>query len=272
MSDKSGLEIFLEYVPSMKIAHKVLITYTYQFVIFILLIACFWWISSKILIGALIGQFVITFCLTLPYVYIISHIDKIRKKYRSKYGSFAYERFFYRFIIYIPPFGNASALLPLLLIRYDFLPEIINLPNHIITDPLFPFYSSIPIGIILLVIGTLIRRPSGGFDVDTQLLVYIIFPEKSRKIDSGIYKFIRHPQYSGEGIAIMGIGIIANNILAICVSLIHFFAYLLIVKVEDAELLKRFGDDIKEYQKNIPTLYPKYGCWKNFLRFIFKRN
>ncbi len=266
---KSGVDIFLEYVPSLRVWHKALLTYIYQFIVFILLLVFFWWISSKIFYGALIGQIFITFCFTIPYVYYIKNIEKIREIYRKNYGKLAYQHFYFKFMIYMPPFGNASAFLPLLLIKYDFLPTIITISNPVINAFNFPFYSSIPIGIFFIIIGVLIRRPSGGFDVDTQLLVYLIFPENSKKIQSGIYKFIRHPQYAGEGFVIMGIGIFANNLLAIGVALIHFLAYLLVIKIEDGELIKRFGDDFRSYQKKVPALFPKYGNWREFFRFIF---
>ena len=242
---KTGVDIFFEYVPALTVWYKALITYIYQFIVFIFLIAFFWWISSKLIIGALIGQFLITFCFTLPYLYVIKNIDRIRNKYRKKYDKLAYQHFYFIFMIYMPPFGNASAFLPLMLLTYnfDFLPLIDTLNHPIIYNYSFPFYSSIPLGILLMVLGVLIRRPSGGFDVDTQLLVYLIFPEKGKKIERGIYKFIRHPQYAGEGFFIIGMGIFANNILAIGVSLIHFFAYILIIKTEDGELSERFGDD-----------------------------
>jgi len=268
--DKTGVEIFFEYAPSLKRWQNAVLTYLYQILIFVVLIVFFWWISSLFLYGAIIGQLVITFSLTIPYVYVIKNVDKIREAYRTKYDILAYQYFYYRFIIYIPPFGNASAILPFLLKTDYFLPSIISLPSHFITQDIFPYYSSIPISILFIILGVLIRKPSGGYDVDIQLLVYLIFPEKSRKITGGIYDYIRHPQYMGEGFIIIGVGIFANNLLALIVSLIHFLAYIPIIRIEDSELIKRFGMDFKKYQNRVPALFPKFGTWKNFFKYLIK--
>ena len=122
---KSGVDIFLEYVPSLRIWYVAILTYLYQFIVFILLLVFFWWISSQVFYGALVGQFLITFCFTIAYIYYVKNMETIRVKYRNKYGDLAYQHFYFKFMIYMPPFGNASAFLPLLLIKYDFLPTII---------------------------------------------------------------------------------------------------------------------------------------------------
>lgn len=269
MTEESGIDIFLKYVPALTIKYKAICTYSYQFAIFIIVMILFWWISSSLLTGALIWQFIIASLAIFPFAYITKNSEKIRIQYRKKYGELAYQHLYYRYLIYAVPLGAASLYFPILLKTDYFLPAIISLPPSFMTNNLFPFFSAIPISIFIIIIGILIRRPSGGFDLDTDSYIYLIFPEKSKKIESGIYKYVRHPRYLGRGFIVIGLGILANNLIAVGVSLIHFLSYLLLIKIEDKELLKRLGEDFQTHQKEVPALFPKYRSWKKFVRFIF---
>ena len=144
-----------------------------------------------------------------------------------------------------------------------------NPPSHFITVSMFPYYVAFPIGITLVIMGLLMRRFSGGYGIDTDAYLYIIYPEKGRLITDGMYKYIRNPQYLCRGIIAIGFGFIANNIIAVSVGFIHFLSYLAIIPTEDKELIKRFGTDFESYQKNVPAVLPKYGNWKKFIKFIF---
>jgi len=271
VEEKSGLEIFLEYMPALKISYKAILTAFYQLFVFILLIIIFWWISSRNLIGAGVYHFIISFLMILFFAYLLINTKKIRNKYREKYGKLAYQKLYYRYIIYQNVFGNASRYCTLILKTDYFLPAIITLPSGFLTSTFFPFYSAIPIGVFLFVIGMLLRRPSGGFDVDVDMYIYLIFPEKSRKVEAGIYNFIRHPRYLAECFMAVGIGVLANNLLAILFSFIHIVPILILIKIEDGELVRRFGDDFRKYQSNVPALIPKCKCWKKFMSCMFFR-
>jgi protein-S-isoprenylcysteine O-methyltransferase Ste14 len=89
--------------------------------------------------------------------------------------------------------------------------------------------------------------------------------------NKGVYEIIRHPRYLGRGFIAIGIGIIANNILAISVALIHFLVFCSLIIPEDNELLKRFGNEFIKYKKNVPMFIPKFGNWRKFIKFIFTK-
>lgn len=272
MTEESGIDVFLKYTPALNVKYKAFFTYSYQLAIFVIVMILFWWISSNLLLGALIWQLIIASLAIFPFAYITKNSEKIRKLYREKYGELAYQHLFFKYLIYTIPLGAASLYFPFLLkTNYYFLPALISLPPNIITNNLLPFFSEIPAGIFVIIIGILIRRPSAGFDIDTDSYIYLIFPERGKKIEGGVYEYVRHPRYLGRGFIVIGLGILANNLLAIGVALIHFLSYISLIKIEDRELIKRFGDDFRNYQKEVPALFPKYGKWKNFFRFVFKR-
>lgn len=238
---KKGVRVFLEHVPALTVGYKAILTYVYQITVFILVMVFLWWISSTRLLGALMGQFIIAFCAILPFVYITENSERIRKKYVE----LAYQYLFYKYLVHTLPLGVASLYLPVLLKTDYFLPAIIYLPSSLLTKDFFPFFSAIPIGVFLIIVGALIRRPSEGFDFDIDSYVYLMFPEKSRKVEGGVYKYIRHPRYLGRFFIALGLRVLANSLLALLVASIHSLSYLLLIRVEDKELVKRFGESFK---------------------------
>jgi len=270
MSEKKDINILLEYIPIFTVWKKLLGLYVFQIIIFILLMILFWWISSLLFLGSVIGQLLISSILVIYFIYIANNSEKIKNRYRKRYGKLAGQKFWLNYLSYINPIVSAAFYFPLLLITYEFPPfQLIDIPPHIMSTSLLPIYFSLPIGIIIVIFGLLIRKPSGGYGVDVDSYLYMIFPEKSRLIKNGIYKYIRNPQYLCRGIIAIGFGFIANNINAILVGIIHFLSYCAIIPSEDKELIRRFGGEFKKYKKSVPALFPKYGNWKKFLKIIF---
>jgi protein-S-isoprenylcysteine O-methyltransferase Ste14 len=269
MKQQDELDIFLSYVPAFKSWRIVVLNYFFQFLLFIFFIISFWWISSNYLFGALVAEFIIVFFGTLPYKYITKNSGKIRENYLKKYGRFAAQKLWFNYESYTIPFLSSSLYFPLMLIKYDFIPNIITLQPHFLTNSLFPFYISIPIGILIIIIGVKIKRPSGGFGELVESYIYLIYPDKSKLLKDGKYQYIRHPRYLGRATIAFGLAIIANNILAILVAAIHTGTFWSMIPYEEYELSNRFGDEYKSYKEKVPALIPRFGNWKKFLRYIF---
>ena len=270
--DKSGGEIFLEHMPVLTVWYKVVILYIFQILIFILSMTFFWFISSKFLAASLIAEFTIVFCGTFPYRYMAIKIDKIRDKYIKKYGKLAGQSLWLRYESYTIPLLSSSLYFPILLINYEFIPRIIDLPSHFITNSLFPYYIAIPLSVVVLFIGLSVRTPSGGFGPDVETYLYLLYPEKGELITGGLYKYIRNPRYLSRGFYSIGLGILANNILAIGVGFVHFIVFSSLIFPEDKELHRRFGKDFLEYKKQVPALIPKIGNWIKIAKFITKKD
>ena len=269
MKESAGLDFFIDQLPDLRVRHKAVIIHLVQLLIFIVLIVFFCWISQKLLIGALIWEAIVVFCGTFPYRYIVNNSKKIREGYIKKYKNLAGQKFWYHYQSYTVPLLSSAFYFPLLLKTDYFLPAIIKLPNHLITKSILPSYIPIPLGIFFIVVGYMITKPSGGFGADVGAYLYVLYPAKGRLITDGTYKYIRSPRYLGRGIIAIGFGIIANNILAILVGVIHFSAFSSLIPSEDKELIRRFGDDFKNYKNNVPALIPRFGNWIKFTRLVF---
>jgi len=269
MNEKSDVEFFLSLMPSLKKWYNIFLLYSFQLLIFVGVMAFFWWISSLHYFGAVSGQITVSTLLVIFYIYLANNAERIRDKYLKKYKTLAGQAFWYRYQSYTIPIISAAFYFPLLVKTDYFLPSITNLPSHFITNTLFPIYIAIPISIILIFIGLLMRKFTGGYGMDVDDYFYVIYPEKSKLLDTGMYSFIRNPQYLSRGIISIGFGFFANNVSGIIIGLIHFISYCAIIPAEDKELTRRFGDDFLKYKKTIPVLFPKYGKWGDFIRYLF---
>ncbi len=72
---------------------------------------------------------------------------------------------------------------------------------------------------------------------------------------SGPYKFMRHPIYFFSIIMILSIPEMTVSRLVIVVCIIFYFYVGSIY--EEKKLVKKFGDEYIEYQKNVPRIFPR---------------
>lgn len=270
MGDKTDIEVLLEHVPALDVWYTAFLTYIYHFIIFILVMVFFWLICSTIWIAALPTQIMMASVSNVPLIYVTKNFDKIREKYLKKYQKKPWQHFWYHYS-YTSPFGCAALYAPLLLKTDYFLPALIDFPSHFMTLSLFPVYIALPLGVFIIIFGILLVKPSQDSDRDFDFYLYIINPKKSRLINDGIYNYIRHPRILSRLTLAVGFGILANNILAISVALIHLLPYCVYMKAEDKEIVRKFGKEINIYQKKVPALFPRFSTWSNFFGLILKR-
>jgi protein-S-isoprenylcysteine O-methyltransferase Ste14 len=81
--------------------------------------------------------------------------------------------------------------------------------------------------------------------------------EGHQMIQSGPYKFIRHPSYTGYFLMIFGIGIAYQNLYSFMIPLLQigiFFAKR--IPLEEKMLIQKFGGEYSSYQKRTKKLIP----------------
>ena len=266
MGDNTDMDLFLKNVPAFTVLHKALLTYIYHFIIFLLILFSLWLVTSNFLIAAIPGQFLAASVSTVPFIYIAKNFDKLREKYLKKYPKYPWQHLWYHYS-YTSPFGAAAFYFPLFFISYDFLPSIFDLPTYIVKYK-FPFLSSIPLGIFFIIIGLLLVKPSQNHDRDMDVYISMMKPKNSPIIKDGLYQYIRHPRFLSRLIISLGFGIIANNIFAIILSITHFLPYYALIRTEDKELIRRYKEEAVDYHRKVPALFPKFGNWRRFFRFV----
>ncbi len=75
-------------------------------------------------------------------------------------------------------------------------------------------------------------------------------------IQTGPYRMVRNPIYSGGLLAVIGTAIVVGQVRALIALLLILIAFLRKIWLEEKWLLERFGQQYVEYQKRVKALIP----------------
>lgn len=162
---------------------------------------------------------------------------------------------------------NLLALI-LFAIWYFSLPpdrQLYSLPNP---------YFSLLIAMQLLVAGSagylFLKSSGGGLTGITQLSRYVRSGEMPDYLDepargslnrSGLYGYVRHPVYSLVMLILIASPIMSLNLLYITLSIALYF--IIGTYFEERNLINRFGEEYRRYQKEVPAFVPNpIKLWK----------
>jgi methanethiol S-methyltransferase len=79
----------------------------------------------------------------------------------------------------------------------------------------------------------------------------------SRLLRDGIYGTVRHPRYLSAGIGLLVNALIANYTGVYVLLLAVLPPGILMLRLEERELVQRFGDDYRAYQRQVPQMIPR---------------
>ncbi len=74
--------------------------------------------------------------------------------------------------------------------------------------------------------------------------------------DKGIYRFVRHPQYTSLGLWGIGLAILWPRFMVLATLLIMFILYYFLAKDEERRMVKQYGDSYKEYMSKTGMFFP----------------
>jgi protein-S-isoprenylcysteine O-methyltransferase Ste14 len=111
-------------------------------------------------------------------------------------------------------------------------------------------------GICILVAGVVLRIYAilylGRF-----FTINVAIASDHRVIDSGPYRYIRHPSYAGALMAIAGLGVGIGNWLSFVIIFVPIFLVLCWrMNIEEAALLEALGEPYRDYMKRTKRLIP----------------
>jgi len=76
-------------------------------------------------------------------------------------------------------------------------------------------------------------------------------------IDSGPYRFIRHPSYAGALLAFLGLGLCLGNLASLLILIVPIlFAFLWRIRVEERALIEALGGRYQSYVRKTKRLIP----------------
>ncbi len=112
------------------------------------------------------------------------------------------------------------------------------------------------LGIILILMGLLIRWIA-IFTLRKYFTVNVAIAKDHRIIKSGIYKYVRHPSYSGSILSFLGLGIYFSNWVSLPIIFIPItFSFIYRIKVEETALRRKFGEEYADYARKTSRLIP----------------
>ena len=114
-----------------------------------------------------------------------------------------------------------------------------------------------PIGLLVMILGIVIRW-SAIYTLGRYFTGKVLIQPGHQLVRVGLYKYVRHPAYTGSLLAHAGLGLSFSNWLTLVLSFIPFvIAVGYRMRVEDAALQKALGVAYLDYSKEVKRLIPK---------------
>lgn len=89
--------------------------------------------------------------------------------------------------------------------------------------------------------------------------------QQNRLVIDGLYRFVRHPQYTGLFIALFGEGVVHwPTLFSVGLFPVIILAYTILARKEERSMLAQFGDEYRIYQHQVPMFLPLKGQWREF--------
>ncbi len=93
--------------------------------------------------------------------------------------------------------------------------------------------------------------------------------KKNELVTDGIYRYMRHPQYTGIFLAVFGQLIHWPTIPTLILFPVIIAAYYTLARKEEKVMIKSFGDEYRAYVKKVPMFFPG---WEKSMEVIFKKD
>ncbi len=120
------------------------------------------------------------------------------------------------------------------------------------------------VGSLIIILGGIVVL-KGVKDAGKETLT----PSQETEMYGGIYRFIRHPQTTGEMPMFPALGLALNSWFLFALLTVFILIYVPIIQFfEENDLIRRFGDSYVQYQKRTGAFLPKLKAWKE----IFRKN
>jgi len=83
-------------------------------------------------------------------------------------------------------------------------------------------------------------------------------------VTDGVYRFARHPQYTGLFLVISGFLVQWPTFITVLMAPILFYAYARLAKSEEQHMLSQFGKTYQQYTSHLPVFFPPVNQWWRF--------
>jgi protein-S-isoprenylcysteine O-methyltransferase Ste14 len=84
-----------------------------------------------------------------------------------------------------------------------------------------------------------------------------------RLATSGVYAYVRHPQYIGFVLVMFGFLLQWPTLLTLAMFPILVAMYVHLAHEEEREALAQFGEDYRRYMARTPRYFPRFAAWRS---------
>jgi protein-S-isoprenylcysteine O-methyltransferase Ste14 len=81
---------------------------------------------------------------------------------------------------------------------------------------------------------------------------------KGKVVSDGIYRHVRHPQYAGFYLVLIGSFINWPTLITLCMLPVLIWLYYRLARTEEAEALAKFGDEYRRYMQHTGMFLPRF--------------
>lgn len=110
-------------------------------------------------------------------------------------------------------------------------------------------------GLVLIVAGVALRQYSIHV-LGRSFTVLVATRADQRVVESGPYRWIRHPSYTGGLLSVLGVILCGTNLVSFLGLLPVLLGYAYRIRVEEAALLDALGDPYRDYMRRTRRLVP----------------
>ncbi len=125
------------------------------------------------------------------------------------------------------------------------------------------------VGVFIFLLGfASAMRALLDFGLDYMLVLYLYFPEESEVQTHKIYSVIRHPAYFALILVGLGAFFLRLSVYSLAFFLIVYVTLRIHIRVEEKELVERFGEGYLDYMSKVPGLYVRPRDIGSYLRYL----
>lgn len=111
-------------------------------------------------------------------------------------------------------------------------------------------------GIALILLGVVLRI-AAVVSLGRYFTVDVTIRQGHRLKEDGMYTYIRHPSYAASLLSFIGFGIVLNNWLSLAIIVLAImYVFIRRMNIEEAVLLRQFGDDYLAYTSRTKRIIP----------------
>ena len=87
--------------------------------------------------------------------------------------------------------------------------------------------------------------------------------QQGRLATGGLYRLVRHPQYTGIFLALFGQIVHWPTIITVALFPVIVWVYVRLARREEHQMAEQFGEAYETYRQRVPAFFPKWGAWRD---------